>query len=631
MSGVAQDALVGTDRARLPVSEFAIALTVCVVTFASVGLVLANTPFDARSTSLPVFVSGAGVLFVLGLSDLSRGELRFGRALLAAGFFWSLSALTASDDALAYSVGHVSVWVADLAAAYLLLSYPSGRLRSDQQRKLFVCTSLFFVLLWLPTALVGQFPHPSPWSTCSAICPRNVFSLRDSTPAVVSHLVLPVREVLLVVLFGAIAVTVLQRARRSRPLLGQFYVPLAVAATAQAALLAVYFPLRAAAPSTTVVSVASWIFVLSIPAIGLVCGAGRLDRRVQTATALQRMARRLSDNVNASDVRLALADALKDPSLRILHSFPGDSRAWVDESGSPAQPADADPAQRVTHVVSGSWRIAIVHDASLADSHELVHTTGSYALARLETSRLTDDLRDSLHQLAESRASRLTAEQDARQKIERDLHDGAQQRLVALRLKLGLAASTLAGRDPAGAELLRGLVGDVDATIDEVRALARGIYPPLLARTGLRDALRSASRGAGLPTTVRAEGLDRYGPDIETTVYFACSEALQNAVKHAHGATGATITVWQDEAIHFEVCDDGVGFDLSTTPYGTGLSNLRDRLAAVGGTITIRSALGAGTTLAGTIPFGATDAGPQSDYQTRRDPQAERQASSRSF
>jgi signal transduction histidine kinase len=604
MSGVAQDALLDARPARLPVSEFSISLAITLVTVAGVGLALADTPLDARSISLPVFAIGAGVMFGLGLTDVSRGgELRFGRALLIAGFLWSISALTASTGSLAYSVGHVGQWLAELAAAYLLLSYPSGRLRSSRQRTLFVCAALLAGLLWLPTVLVGQFPHPSPWSTCSSICPRNVFSLRDSTPVVVSHLVLPLREVLLVVLFAAIAVAVMRRARSARPLLGQFYAPLAVAAIVQTAVFVVYFPLRAAAPSSTVVSVVSWIFVLSIPAIGLACGAGRLDRRVQTATALERMARRLRDNANAADVRLALAEALKDPSLRILHSLPDDSHAWVDEAGSPVEPADADPAERVTHISSGKWRIAIVHDAGLADSPELVQTTGSYALARLEMSRLTGELGDSLRDLAESRASRLTAEQDAREKIERDLHDGAQQRLVALRVKLGLAASALEARDPDGAEMLHALEADVDATIDEVRALARGIYPPMLARTGLRDALRAASRGAGLPTTVRADGLGRYGADIETTVYFACSEGLQNAVKHGGAATAVTISVWQDERLHFEVRDDGVGFDLPTTPYGTGLTNLGDRLAAVGGTITIQSAPGQGTVLTGTIPF----------------------------
>jgi signal transduction histidine kinase len=315
------------------------------------------------------------------------------------------------------------------------------------------------------------------------------------------------------------------------------------------------------------------------------------------------MARSLKDSVSAADVRVALAEALRDPSLRILHSFSGDLRTWVDESGTPVDPAHAEPAQRVTHVSSGNWRIAIVHDASLAESRELVQSTGSYALATLEMSRLTDELHDSLDKLAESRASRLTAEQDTRQKVERDLHDGAQQRLVALRVKLGLAASALAGRDAAGAEMLRALEDDVDATIDEIRSLARGIYPPLLERTGLRNALRSASRGAGLPTTVRADGLGRYTTEIETTVYFACSEALQNAVKHGRAATGVTIAVWQDEELHFEVRDDGAGFDLPTTPYGIGLSNLSDRLAAVGGAITIESAPGEGTVLGGTIPL----------------------------
>jgi signal transduction histidine kinase len=603
VSGVIQGAVLGTRRTRLAVSEFSISLAATLVTVAGVALVLTDTPLDARSISLPVFVSGAGVMFGLGLTDIARGgELRFGRALLITGFLWSLSALTASEGSLAYSIGHVSLWLAELAAAYLLLSYPSGVLRSSSQRRLFAGAALLTGLLFLPTVLVGQFPHPSPWSTCTSVCPGNVFSLRASSPAAVSHVLLPVREVLLAVLFAAIAAVVMRRARNARPLLGQFYAPLAIAAIVQAVVFLVYFPLRAAAPSSTVVSVVGWIFVLSIPAIGLVCGAGRLDRRVQTATALEHMTRRLSDNANAAEVRRALAEALKDPSLRILHAFPGDSHAWVDEAGSPVEPADADPAQHVTHVSSGKWLIAIMHDAGLADYRELVHTTGSYALARLEMSRLTDDLRDSLRDLAESRASRLTAEQDTRQKIERDLHDGAQQRLVALRVKLGLAASTLADRDPAGAELLHALEADVDAAIDEVRALARGIYPPLLARTGLRDALRSASRGAGLPTIVRADGLGRYGAEIETTVYFACSEALQNAVKHGHAATGVTISVWQDERLHFEVRDDGDGFDLPNTPYGTGLSNLSDRLAAVGGTITIQSTPGQGTVLAGAIP-----------------------------
>ena len=153
--------------------------------------------------------------------------------------------------------------------------------------------------------------------------------------------------------------------------------------------------------------------------------------------------------------------------------------------------------------------------------------------------------------LAASRASRLTAEQDTRQKIERDLHDGAQQRLVALRMKVGLAATTLEGRDPAGAETLHELEHEIDATIDEIRSLASGIYPPLLARAGLGDALRAAALAAALPTTVSANRIGRYSTEVETTVYFSCSEALQNAAKHAGSATLVTISVWENRAAAF--------------------------------------------------------------------------------
>jgi signal transduction histidine kinase len=174
---------------------------------------------------------------------------------------------------------------------------------------------------------------------------------------------------------------------------------------------------------------------------------------------------------------------------------------------------------------------------------------------------------------------------------------------VALRLKLGLAASALERRDPAGAETLRALTSDVEATIDEVRLLAHGIYPPLLARTGLRDALRAVARVAALPAVVRAEHLSRYSPEIETTVYFSCSEALQNSAKHAVTSTLVTIAVWEDEELRFEVCDNGPGFDLPATSYGTGLRNLGDRLAAVGGTMQIRTAPGHGTAVGGSIPL----------------------------
>ena len=132
---------------------------------------------------------------------------------------------------------------------------------------------------------------------------------------------------------------------------------------------------------------------------------------------------------------------------------------------------------------------------------------------------------------------------------------------------------------------------------------ARGVYPTVLAQAGLGEALRAAGRSSALPTTVHADGIGRYPPELETTVYFFCSEALQNAAKHARGATGVEIVLSAGRHLYFEVRDDGAGFDVQATPIGTGLNNLRERLAAVGGTMTIHSTPGRGTRIKGSIPL----------------------------
>ena len=180
MSEVIEDAAVATARPALPVSEFTVSLAVCLVTVAGVGIALIDAPLDPHGIALPVFVFGAAIMFGLGLTEISRGgELRFGPRRCSSPAFsgrcrrWPRHRIPSPN-----SVGHVSQWLADLAAAYLLLSYPSGRLREGTDRRLFVAAALLVGLLFLPTALVGQFPHPSPWSTCNSICPANVFSLR---------------------------------------------------------------------------------------------------------------------------------------------------------------------------------------------------------------------------------------------------------------------------------------------------------------------------------------------------------------------------------------------------------------------------------------------------------------------
>lgn len=577
----------------------------CLLTVAAVLTVLIAEPRRVGDIAVPVFLIGASAIFGLGLSDLARGrDVRFARALIIAGLLWSLSALSASGHSTPYSIGRIGYWLVELAIAYVLLAFPSGRLVTRADRAVFAGAVLLVGLLYLPTALVvHQFPHPSVWSMCRSACPGNAFAVNDSTPWAVAHLLIPTREVLTVILFAALARAVWRRGRSAGPLLGQLYVPIVWIAIAQVVVFVVYFALRRAVPGSDALPVVTWASVLAVPAIALACALGRLYRRLFATSALARIARGVRTSATPANVHSVMASALEDPSLRILHSFPGDVGGWVDETGAPVPRPRDSPGEDVTEVANGSWRIAIVHDPALAEDPALMQTAASYALSALENDRLSGELRSSLQRLAESQARGIAAEDRERQKIERDIHDGAQQRLVAMRMKLGLAAEQFEGLAPAGAEVIRALAADIDATIDEVRGLARGVYPPLLVQTGLREALRAIGRLSPLPTTVQAEQLHRYPTGIETTVYFCCSEALQNAVKHASGASGVSIRVWEEQQLHFEVSDDGVGFDPESTSFGIGLGSLHERVAAVDGTIAIRSGPDQGTRVTGVIPI----------------------------
>jgi signal transduction histidine kinase len=213
-----------------------------------------------------------------------------------------------------------------------------------------------------------------------------------------------------------------------------------------------------------------------------------------------------------------------------------------------------------------------------------------------------DELRRQAGELRESRA-RIVATADAeRRRLERDLHDGAQQHLVALAVNLRLATDIIADDPASGMEMLDQMVEDVQATIREVRELAHGIYPPLLAGGGLAEALRGAANRAAIPVTMTAEGVGRYSQDIETAVYFCCLEALQNVGKHAPEAT-AQVRLWEESGgLLFSVSDDGPGFDVARAHAGHGFMNMSDRLGAIGGTVRWESQSGQGTTVTGSVP-----------------------------
>ena len=215
-----------------------------------------------------------------------------------------------------------------------------------------------------------------------------------------------------------------------------------------------------------------------------------------------------------------------------------------------------------------------------------------------------DEVRRQAQELQASRGRIVAASDAARRSIERNLHDGAQQHLVALAVKVRLARQ-FADRDPERSKtILDELGGDVDDAIQVLRELAHGIYPPLLADKGLREALASAARRAAVPTTVDADGIGRYPPEKEAAVYFCCMEALQNAGKHAGPGASATISVREAAGgLVFDVRDDGAGFDVAGERLGAGFTNMNDRLGAVGGTLRVESTPGVGTRVAGAVPL----------------------------
>jgi signal transduction histidine kinase len=213
----------------------------------------------------------------------------------------------------------------------------------------------------------------------------------------------------------------------------------------------------------------------------------------------------------------------------------------------------------------------------------------------LANSRLIEDLRAS--------RQRLVAAQDAeRRRLERNLHDGAQQQLVALAVRLRLARTT-ASKDLAEADrMLEQLEGDVTDALENLRELARGVYPPLLADKGLAAAIEAQARRSPVPVRVDVDGIGRYSQELETAVYFCTLEALQNAAKYAQ-ANEVAVSLLEDQGeLVLSIRDDGRGFDRAATPLGDGLQNMADRLEALGGTLTVRSRSGAGTTIEGHLP-----------------------------
>jgi signal transduction histidine kinase len=600
----------GNARAEKPGNGASLPLAVvCALVFGGVvAVTLAGAPPEERLIATVVFGLLVGTPMVVGLiASAVHHDDRFARLLVAAGAVFSLTALSQSSNGTVYSVGRVAVWLAVPVMLHLMLAFPSGRLAARADRGLMAAVWALVGALYLPTALLAaHFPEPSPWARCNVDCPANAFALADLPAGVLDDVIRPARELLTVLAVFAAAMLLGRRMRRSGPMLRRATAPVLAVALVQVGAFVAYQWSRRTGSVPPTIDALGWLWLLTLPAIAVSFAAGLVGRRLYAATALQQLTLRLRAPATAGELRGRLAESLEDPSLRVVYWLDGDPGRWVDESGWPTRAPEREPGGTVTEVRGDGRRIAaVIHDPELVPDTAFIRAAAAYGLVVLENTRLIGELRSSLRRLSESESRSASAAQGERERIERDLHDGAQQRLVALRINLALLAERLEQDGPGRAAEVEELAGQVDKTIDEVRSLAHHPYPDLLAREGLAAALRSAAAQAPLPTSVEVDGIGRFEPDVETTVYFACLEAMQNAVKHGRGATRIVVVLMNGgKRLRFEVRDDGAGFPDNLPAHGAGIANITDRVTAVGGRLTIATRPGLGTRVIGTIPIG---------------------------
>jgi signal transduction histidine kinase len=235
-----------------------------------------------------------------------------------------------------------------------------------------------------------------------------------------------------------------------------------------------------------------------------------------------------------------------------------------------------------------------------------VEEVASAARLALENERLQAETRAQLEELRASRARIIETGDTERRRLERDLHDGAQQRLMAIQIKLRLVEERVA--DPELAAELDAISDQAADAVEDLRALAHGIYPPALRQFGLVDALLAFSMTAQIPIEIVDEGIGRCPRTVEAAIYFCAMEAVQNATKHAGSGARVTVTLGRDgQRVRFAVADDGVGMDHASAAGGEGLTSMRDRIGAVNGEFEILSAAGHGTTIRGTVPLAQSD------------------------
>jgi len=522
---------------------------------------------------------------------LRRPGSRLGFGLVLAGWIFAAASMTVSSDAGVHTAGRLALAVFVPFLATIALCFPYEQLMASAERRLLVAFAAASAVLWtLAVVFSATLPPAGPLTDCVDHCPPNALQVVDAGDAASSLISAAITLVSAAALIG-FAVLLARKASVTR-LRRRFIEPVLWAFCLLGVNYAAYTLVREVWSGELLpLRVLGAVTALSVP-VGMF--AGQVRGQIYAARRFGEVIARSAEQVTPVDAEVVLRDTLGDPLLSLL-LFDAGLDGYVDVAGTEVELPTDTPGVAVTRIDrAGRPVAALVHDAVLADQTEISYGLAAAMLALVENTRLVEELRA-------SRSRIVTAASRERLRLERDLHDGAQQRLLAIQMELQRTRADT--RDPAAQRALRDIADHVQAASLELVALAHGLYATVLRERGLPDALRAELRSAALPVTIVDDGIGRLDAAVEEAVYFCVLEAVQNVAKHA--GTGALVDVTlspRGEDVAFTIADDGRGFDPAGGVPGTGFVSIRDRIGAVGGEVAVTSAPGVGTRVTGLVP-----------------------------
>lgn len=527
-----------------------------------------------------------------------RREQRTGSLLILTGLGWWLVLLIGTRVPILWTISSALEMLFLTLLVYLLLAFPEGRLHSLWERLLVALQ----VVVFLSGVVFAVFYNPTTFGCTN--CPRglNLLLISDQPDLVNQRATLAGRAeiALLVLLIGTLWTRWVRSSVPRRRILNPLIVPAITFSLAYAAYLlfqqlagvAIYAaPLRLYEILITVFTVS----LLLLPLL-LVLGLTRLRSR---RARIGDLVLELGELPTPERLQAALARTLGDPSLEVGIWVP-EVKRYLGANGRTIVPPEEDPNRVTTTLERHGERLAIiVHDPALLDDTAMIGSVTAATRLAVENEKLQRDLLDQLVEVHDSRARIIEAADEERKRIERNLHDGAQQRLVSLSLALQLVESKLEGAPEAKTSLTK-VRAELDDTLRELRELARGMYPAILTDQGLEVAVEALADRSRLPVEVDIDLAGDVPEKVQAAAYFAISEALTNAARHSQ-ASAATTRVYQDDGVLVaEVEDDGLGG--ASLEEGSGLRGLADRVHALGGDLTIDSGPGKGTRLVIRLP-----------------------------